>query len=147
MLGYDSALTLWRPISKYLVLKYKLNDVCQLLGLTRTQPTALAVVSSNDYNRNIYSLGPATNFSIIKSLDAPNTEAIVAAYLNHVKVSTKNTTNGDFHVSLRVFVDKKQTLVSQTSTPAGPSFNDLWDRFRDLCSCYEQLKKSRPPQR
>lgn len=71
MLAYGSVSTLWRPISKYLVLAYKLTDVCQQLRLTRDHLTALAVVSSNDYNRNIYSLGPATNYTIIKSLDAP----------------------------------------------------------------------------
>ncbi|KAI7831142.1 hypothetical protein BC939DRAFT_437710 [Gamsiella multidivaricata] len=32
------------------------------------QLTALAVASNNDYGKNIYSLGPATNFSIIKTI-------------------------------------------------------------------------------
>lgn len=32
------------------------------------QLTALAVVSRNDYHKNIYSLGPAANFSIIKEI-------------------------------------------------------------------------------
>ena len=70
MLAYDSVSILWRPISKYLVLVYKLADVCQQLGLSRDHLTALAVVSSNAYNKNIYSLGSATNCSLIKSLDA-----------------------------------------------------------------------------
>ncbi|KAI7831428.1 hypothetical protein BC939DRAFT_185770 [Gamsiella multidivaricata] len=109
MLAYGFVCTLWRPIPKYLVLVYKLADVCQQLGLSRDHLTALAVVSSNDYNKNIYSLGPATNYSIIKSLNAQ--ESIVTAYLGHITVSTKNTTGETFDVALRVFVDKKQTLV------------------------------------
>ena len=76
MLAYGSVSILWRPISKYLVLVYKLVDVCQQLGLSRDHLTTLAVVSLNDYNKNIYSLGPATNCSIIKRLDAQgNTQA------------------------------------------------------------------------
>lgn len=68
MLGYASISTLWRPISRDQFLVYKLPDVLRDLALSRAQLTALAVVSSNDYNKNIYSLGPATNYSIIKSL-------------------------------------------------------------------------------
>ena len=69
----------------------------------------------------------------------------MAAYLSHIKVSTRNHTNENFDVSLRVFVDMKQTLVTQTPTASGPSFHDLQRRFRDLCSQYEHLKKNRPP--
>ncbi|KAG0030690.1 hypothetical protein BGZ83_004681, partial [Gryganskiella cystojenkinii] len=69
MLGYASVTTLWRPVGKHLVLAYKISDICKVLGLTRQQLTALAVVSSNDYNRNIFSLGPATNYAIIKGID------------------------------------------------------------------------------
>jgi len=68
LLAYDSVATIWRPISNFLILQYTLKDVRTTLGLTPAQLTALAVVSSNDYNRNIYSLGPATNYSILKSI-------------------------------------------------------------------------------
>lgn len=68
MLAYASTSTLWRPISNGLLLVYELADVRQDLVLSPAQLTALAVVSLNDYNKNIYSLGPATNYSIIKSL-------------------------------------------------------------------------------
>ncbi|KAF9536987.1 hypothetical protein EC957_009129 [Mortierella hygrophila] len=66
MMAYQSVKTLWRPVSNNLILAYKLPDVLATLGITRTQLTALAVVSRNDYHKNIYSLGPAANFSIIK---------------------------------------------------------------------------------
>ncbi|KAF8976403.1 Rad2 nuclease, partial [Haplosporangium bisporale] len=147
MLAYGSVSTLWRPISKYLVLAYKLADVCQQLGLTRDHLTALAVVSSNDYSRNIYSLGPATNYSIIKSLDAQDTKSIVTAYLRHVTVSTKNTTSETFDAPLRVFVDMKQTPIGlQYASIPDLSYNDLYMRFGDLCSLYEQVKKGRLPE-
>jgi 5'-3' exonuclease len=68
MLAYASTSTLWRPMSRDQFLVYKLSDVLRELGLSRAQLTALAIVSSNDYNKNIYSLGPATNYSIIKTL-------------------------------------------------------------------------------
>jgi hypothetical protein len=68
MMAYQSVKTLWRPVSKNLILVYKLPDVLATLGITRTQLTALAVVSRNDYHKNIYSLGPSANFSIIKEI-------------------------------------------------------------------------------
>ena len=45
-----------------------LPDVLRVLNINRSQLTVLGVVSKNDYNRNIHSLGSATNFSIIKEL-------------------------------------------------------------------------------
>ena len=56
MMAYQSVKTLWRPVSNNLILVYKLPDVLATLGITRTQLTALAVVSRNDYHKNIYSL-------------------------------------------------------------------------------------------
>ncbi|KAG0277634.1 hypothetical protein BGZ96_002787 [Linnemannia gamsii] len=62
MLGYANIHTLWRPVSKSVILAYSLPDVLKTLGLSRAQLTALAVVSKNDYQRNIQGLGPASNF-------------------------------------------------------------------------------------
>ncbi|KAI1287156.1 hypothetical protein EDD11_010487, partial [Mortierella claussenii] len=143
MLAYGSVSTLWRPISKYLVLEYKLTDVCLQLGMTRHHLTALAVISSNDYNRNVYSLGPATNYSIIKSINEKDAKSIVTGYLGHIKVSAKNTTNETFVVSLRVFVQMKQTsIASENASEPGTSFRDLNERFCSLRSQYEEIKKS-----
>ena len=64
MLAYGP--TLWRPVSKGLVLAYNRAELCRILGFSSAQLTALACVSSNDYNKNVYSLGPSTNFSIIR---------------------------------------------------------------------------------
>ncbi|KAF9329952.1 hypothetical protein BG006_007042, partial [Podila minutissima] len=67
--------------------------------------------------------------------------------MGHITVSTKNMTGKTFDVSLQVFVDMKQTPIDPqyASTPA-LSFNDRHMRFGDLCSLYEQVKKSRLPE-
>ncbi|KAG0000528.1 hypothetical protein BGZ80_006346 [Entomortierella chlamydospora] len=114
MLAYKSVSTIWRPISGYLVLEYKLTDVCQQHSLTRDHLTAIAVVSSNDY-----------------------TATIVAAYLTHITVLTKNTTGEALDASLKVFVEMKQTVIDPKDTPvASLSFNDLSQRLNDLRSLY-----------
>jgi hypothetical protein len=68
MMGYASVKNLWRPVSDNCIPVYKITDVLLTLGISGTQLTALAVVSRNDYQRNIYSLGPAINFSVIKEI-------------------------------------------------------------------------------
>lgn len=66
-LGYNNIRTIWRLVGKHKALQYDTDDVCIALGFeSRAQLTALAVVSSNDYQRNIPTLGPATNLSILK---------------------------------------------------------------------------------
>lgn len=68
LLVYGSINTIWRPISKARVLVYSVPDLLRVLNINRSQLTVLGVVSKNDYNRNIHTLGSATNFSIIKGL-------------------------------------------------------------------------------
>lgn len=66
---YNEVTTIWRLISGARFLEYKINEeVLPALGISRTQLTALGVVSHNDYNCNISGLGCATNFKIIKEL-------------------------------------------------------------------------------
>jgi len=69
MLAYGSVVTLWRPVSKNVIFEYKVPDHLRTLSFTRAQLTALAVVSQNDYHRNIYSVGPATNFGDTKRIE------------------------------------------------------------------------------
>jgi hypothetical protein len=69
MLAYNTINTLWRPVSGGLVLVYFIPTLLRSLGITRSQLTALAIVSKNDYGKNIFSLGPATNYEIIKSIN------------------------------------------------------------------------------
>jgi len=68
LLVYGNIENIWRPISRDRVLAYHIPDVLVTLGLTRGQFTALGVVSKNDYDTNIASLGPESNFTIIKNL-------------------------------------------------------------------------------
>lgn len=69
MIAYGSIQTIIRPFrGKFL--RYDLGVVLKHLGMSREQLTALAIVSRNDYNRNISSLGPKSNYDIIKTLEA-----------------------------------------------------------------------------
>ena len=68
MLAYGSVVTLWHPVSKNVILEYKVSGLLRTLSFTPDQLAALAVVSRNDYHRNMYSLGLASNFGIIKKI-------------------------------------------------------------------------------
>ncbi|KAF9109572.1 hypothetical protein BGX30_008315, partial [Mortierella sp. GBA39] len=144
MMAYASIRTLWRPVSGGLILVYTVPDLLKALGVTRSQLTALAVVSRNDYNRNIHSLGPATNFSIIKSIDRADPKDIVLGYLSNSRVVSKNTNNQDFAFSTRVFVDLRQTRLEIDGSRPGSQilFQQLQDRFQDFCTRYDQYKQS-----
>ncbi|KAF9998629.1 hypothetical protein BGZ80_006741, partial [Entomortierella chlamydospora] len=78
-------------VTSYLILVYNISDLCQALSISRIRLTAPAVVSNNDYGKNIYSLGPATSFSIIKTIGKPDVRQTVNAYLEDSKVVLKNT--------------------------------------------------------
>jgi hypothetical protein len=77
MFAYSSIVTIWRPVSKLVILVYKVPDVLLTLGITRSQLTALAVVSRNDYQRNIQSLGLATNYGVIKKITRSTGNTII----------------------------------------------------------------------
>jgi hypothetical protein len=69
--AYDSVKIIWRPVGKrdeIKVLEYNKMTVLAKTGLSTTKFTALACVSSNDYNKNIPSLGIVTNYNVIKDL-------------------------------------------------------------------------------
>ncbi|KAG0287770.1 hypothetical protein BGZ98_004495, partial [Dissophora globulifera] len=145
MLGYASIVTLWRPVSRNLILVYFLPDLLATIGLSRIQLTALAVVSRNDYQRNIYSLGPATNFGIIKAIgDRPGSREIVLAYLTDGKVVTRNTHQETFADSIRVFVEYRQTQIEPVvlQPPSQKVFKALQQRFKDLCIKRDSLKET-----
>jgi hypothetical protein len=67
-LVYGSIETIWRPTSKGCTLAYSVPGVLTSLGLSRDQLTVLGIVSKNDYQSNLSSLGPVTNFKIVKTL-------------------------------------------------------------------------------
>ncbi|KAF8908742.1 hypothetical protein BGZ58_006062, partial [Dissophora ornata] len=98
-LVYKSILTIWRPISRKRFLVYEIPDVLATLGISRTQLTVLGVVSRNDYNRNIPSLGSETNFSIVTTLNEADPRSMVQKYLVHEQVVLKNIKQETFDTS------------------------------------------------
>ncbi|KAF9900204.1 hypothetical protein EC991_007789, partial [Linnemannia zychae] len=136
MLAYGSVVTLWRPVSNNVILEYKVPDLLRTLSFTRAQLTALAVVSRNDYHQNIYSLGPVSNFGIIKKIgQSEDPRVIVAAYLSDSQVIARNTQYSTFENSIRVFVDYQQTPVSSPNLdPLSQTvFQEQRQRYEDLC--------------
>ncbi|KAH7051585.1 hypothetical protein BKA57DRAFT_292657 [Linnemannia elongata] len=65
---HPTVTTVWRPISGSRFQEYIVDEVLAVLGIGRPQLVTLGVVSHNDYNKNIYGLGCATNYKIIKDL-------------------------------------------------------------------------------
>ncbi|KAF9117299.1 hypothetical protein BGW39_002363, partial [Mortierella sp. 14UC] len=145
MLAYASIRTLWRPVSKGLILSYVVSDLLQVLGVSRSQLTALAVVSHNDYNRNIPSMGPVTNFSIIKSIDGEDPKMVVAGYLEDSRVVAKNKNSKEFDRSIRVFIDYQQTSLAKDDSRSAPQdmYEQLRERFQHLCTRYEESKRNK----
>lgn len=172
MLGYMTIHTLWRPVSDGVILQYSLATLLLTLGLSRAQLTALAIVSRNDYNRNIHSLGPVTNSSIVKSIDQAGNDqkdlfcivltsfsyqvlillnilrcsidprVIVGRYLLNKQVISKNTSSEDFALSIRVFVDMTQTRAG-FKADTQVVYKQLQVRFKELCSRHENAKRIR----
>ncbi|KAF8942926.1 hypothetical protein BGZ46_006636, partial [Entomortierella lignicola] len=102
------------------------------------QLTVLAVVSCNDYGKNIYSLGLATNFSIVKTIGDEVAQDAVRTYLHHGQVILKNSDDTTFDAALRVFVDYKQTPISSPElSTIGPSHGEIYSRFKALCTLYQ----------
>ena len=54
---------------RWYCIEYSLAVLLSTFVLNHAQLTALTIVSRNDYNWNIHSLGPATNCSIVKSTE------------------------------------------------------------------------------
>ncbi|KAG9060879.1 hypothetical protein KI688_007948 [Linnemannia hyalina] len=130
----QTTLSSLRPVSGGLILVYTVPDLLKALDITRSQLTAMTVVSRNNYERNIHSLGPGANFSIIKSIKRADPKDIVLAYRSDIRVISKNTNNQDFAISIRVFVDLRQTRVESDGSRPGSQilFGQLQGRFHDF---------------
>ncbi|KAF9107457.1 hypothetical protein BGX29_006324 [Mortierella sp. GBA35] len=119
MLAYASITMLWRPVSKSLFLVYDLPNLLRDIGLSRAQFTTLAIVSSNDYNRNIFQL---------RTIPLLNLRELVCSYLTDPRVVSKNKQDETFQFSIRVFVNLQQTpkhAGTHPSTPIHSTYNDL----------------------
>jgi hypothetical protein len=71
LLVFGRVQKLWRPVGSWrhtTFLIYDKGDMLAALNLMDEQLTALAIVSKNDYNKNIPSLGINTNHKIVKLL-------------------------------------------------------------------------------
>ncbi|KAF8958121.1 hypothetical protein BGZ46_002037, partial [Entomortierella lignicola] len=144
MFAYASITRVWRPISNGLFLEYKTSDLLGTLALSRAQLTALAVVSKNDYGKNIFSLGPETNYGLIKSIVGQDPKSIVSAYLVDPRVISKNADNKTFDVALRVFVAFEQTPIDDDiSSEYCVLYDELRIRFSSLIDLHSELKKRR----
>ncbi|KAF9920167.1 hypothetical protein FBU30_010048, partial [Linnemannia zychae] len=118
------------------MLVYHLPDVLTAIGINRVQLTVLGIVSTNDYNSNVPSLGAESNFGIIKQLHGEDPTAMVKDYLAHKCVILKNVRNETFAVSLHVFEHYEQTPLNYE-----PSVSSLQSEFEDLCSTYKLLQQ------
>ncbi|KAF9916185.1 hypothetical protein FBU30_001514, partial [Linnemannia zychae] len=141
-LGYKNISTLWRPVSRDKVLVYDISVVVKTLGYTQEQFAALVVVSRNDYERNIQSLGPATNYGIIKKLNGADAREIVSAYLHDKVVIRSNKSTETFATSIQVFIDMRQTVITPVVLrPASQDMRDiLQSRFKELCAQRDKMK-------
>ncbi|KAF9538390.1 hypothetical protein EC957_006862 [Mortierella hygrophila] len=91
--AYDSVTTFWRPVGRRYevkVLEYDREAVLAQIKLSATKLTALACVSSNDQNKNIPSMGIATNYSIIKDLTDTAQEIAVPAGISSVPLPSSH---------------------------------------------------------
>ncbi|KAF9343453.1 Rad2 nuclease, partial [Mortierella sp. NVP85] len=114
---YQSTSRMFRLVSSRRVLLYDFDDICSVMGISRNQLTALGIISSNDYSKNVKTLGTATNFGIVKSLGGNDPKALVQEYLAHPTVCSENNDPNKFQVPERVFLEL-------TQTPASPKAHD-----------------------
>ncbi|KAG9063354.1 hypothetical protein KI688_004236 [Linnemannia hyalina] len=118
--AYDSVTTFWRPVGKRYevkVLEYNREAVPAQIKLSTAKLTALACVSSNDQNKNIPSMGIATNYSIIKDLLDADVPSLVKEYLKSPRVVCSYQEGIDFTASILVFT----TMTQEIAVPAGVS--------------------------
>ncbi|KAF9917207.1 hypothetical protein FBU30_000882 [Linnemannia zychae] len=105
LLVYKSVSVVWRPVGrgktrKFLV--YKRAAILEVFNLASESLMALAIVSHNDYNRNIPSLGLATNLKLIRNIEED--------------IKNENTNFTAFANALKVFVFMQQDPVSDSMT-------------------------------
>ncbi|KAF9272980.1 hypothetical protein BGZ68_001938, partial [Mortierella alpina] len=132
-LAYAQVKTVWRLVTKSKLLVYQVPDMLKAIGLTRIQLTALCVASKNGYDSNVYRLGTATNYAIMKAITGNDVHDTVRQYHVHRDVLRRNNTDISFEFSLRVFVS-----MEQTAAPASP-LSVLNTRHQALQLEYEQL--------
>ncbi|KAF9927236.1 hypothetical protein FBU30_003419 [Linnemannia zychae] len=134
MMAYATVHTLWRLVSGGVILVYNIPDLLGALDITRAQLTALAVVSRNDYNKNVRSLGPATNFSIIKFIKHD-----AKSYLKTPAARIFQAQSGCLWILNQTKVETDESLPGSQIL-----FEQLQDRFREICKRYDERKQHQP---
>ncbi|KAF9965990.1 hypothetical protein BGZ73_001191 [Actinomortierella ambigua] len=119
--AYQSVDHIWRPMgygNRSSVARYHISDILATLQLTRSQLTAMCIVTTNDYSANVPSLG-ISNYSLIKNINggmpivfsALAATDIVDNYLQLSSVKLKNKNGQLFLNSIKVFIGLQQTPV------------------------------------
>ncbi|KAI1297002.1 hypothetical protein EDD11_007315 [Mortierella claussenii] len=135
MLAYESIATLWRPVSNGMILVYSIPGLLLALGIT-----ALAVASRADYNKNIRT---GHEFPFIKSIDSVDPRKVVYGYLANTRVISKNKDKKEFEVSIRVFIDKRQTKLDRVDSTLDAQilYEHLRLHFKNLYTRHNELKR------
>ncbi|KAG0272942.1 hypothetical protein BGZ97_010850, partial [Linnemannia gamsii] len=122
--------------------------VLQRLGFTSPhQFEALAVVSNNDYTKNVRSYGWATNVDIIKGVPAElvqDTIAILVYYVNYVnrkRVEESPISLETFQPSIDIFANLNPTYNNVRQQQQQP--NSTPDVFAHRLELFDSLKKMR----
>ncbi|KAI8600553.1 hypothetical protein EDD21DRAFT_430910, partial [Dissophora ornata] len=147
-LVYKSISTIWRPISRKRLIVYEIPDVLAALGISRTRLTVLGIVSRNDCNCNIPSLGSETNVSVVTTSDEADLRSMVQKHLVHEQVLLKNIKQETFDTSLKVFVLCVQTPVLEPLTlPSAQESLTYGSLQRDFKHLQEQAAEKKREQK
>ncbi|KAF9980874.1 hypothetical protein BGZ75_007881, partial [Mortierella antarctica] len=136
---YGTVHRICRPISGGRFLVYDLQDVVATLNISREQLRVLGVVSRNDYNSNVPTLGSATNFKLVKDIVGTDPAKMV----EYLALDQVVLTNESFTNARRVFIDLVQEPVPPTQPASDLGYEDLTHRLQDVRELYklEQTRK------
>ncbi|KAF9579471.1 hypothetical protein BGW38_004254, partial [Lunasporangiospora selenospora] len=140
MLIHAMVSTLWRPVghaSQGKFFEYEVHPILTALSLSISQWTSLGVVTKNDYSGNIRTLGIATNFELIKTLDGnQDVPTLVKQYLRLGRVTRKNRTG--------------ETILSAINASnthrwyfGRPTYDALRNEFDRVCDEFDKQKQMR----
>ncbi|KAG0220495.1 hypothetical protein BGW41_007888, partial [Actinomortierella wolfii] len=151
MLFYRNIPVFWRPVGYYKsrrFIKYKKSAILETLGLSPAQLTALAILSGNDYIKNIPYLAFETNLKLIKDFEGDE-KSIVQQYLAHDKVKRQierdesSWTEQSYADAIKVFVELQQDISDDRSTvdTATTTYATVCKRMNEFNTAFEVFKK------
>ncbi|KAG0222030.1 hypothetical protein BGW42_006962, partial [Actinomortierella wolfii] len=151
MLFYRNIPVFWRPVGYYKsrrFIKYEKSAILETLGLSPAQLTALAILSGNDYIKNIPYLAFETNLKLIKDFEGDE-KSIVQQYLAHDKVKRQigrdesSWTEQSYADAIKVFVELQQDISDDRSTvdTATATYATVCKRMDEFNTAFEVFKK------